>query len=127
VNDFKEYHASDPFFTPEDFMGMLHTKHAATLANDKLQKHLEGLPVVVGNIEFDCWASEMGWHKDAHMRATHTARLFAITPIQPERAAETAESLIKEFVERIDGSDAISPWAIDFLSRAKALLAKAGE
>ncbi len=46
-------------------------------ANELLAARLKAHGVrVEGNVEFDCWASEMDRHPEAHMSPTHTALLI---------------------------------------------------
>lgn len=129
-----------PFFTPEDTEYTWHygdnvgTKVdpvpmiTIAKANALLDKHLEGLPVLEGNVEFDCWASEMDKHPEAHMSATHTCKAWGITPIQPEKV-DSANELLKDFVQKCEGIkyEPNSFTRLDLselYDRAKALLSK---
>lgn len=86
-------------FTPEDFEAQFHCypiekfslvcQAAADLANAKLAKHLEGLPVVYGEHRQDI----SGFSTVTRDGATHTARLWDITPIQPEKVDSTTKFL----------------------------------
>lgn len=78
------------FFKPEDFNDVLIThhrpipKHAAEIANEKLNNLIESWPVVYGhgwNFESPTPSRYWQWRKDGH---THTARLAFITELPKE-------------------------------------------
>lgn len=71
------------------------SREGVIAANRIFEAWLARQVVVEGNVEFDCWSSEMDKHPEAHMNPTHRARLVCVEELRED----TAESLLRKMIK----------------------------